>query len=87
MENADSVVPYGVLLKKVWGYYDPTATDVFRAAYRLSRKLLETTVIRITAGHRRGSCGAPVNTRTGALLWEDELVVERARSKCALDAA
>jgi two-component system response regulator RegX3 len=42
MENADSVVTYGVLLKQVWGYDDPTATDVVRAAvYRLRRKLVE----------------------------------------------
>jgi DNA-binding response OmpR family regulator len=43
MENAGSVVPYCVLLKEVWSYDDPTATDVVRAAvYRLRRKLGET---------------------------------------------
>ena len=43
MENADKVVPHHVLLKQVWGYDDPTATDVVRAAvYRLRRKLAET---------------------------------------------
>jgi DNA-binding response OmpR family regulator len=43
MENADKVVPHGVLLKQVWGYEDPTATDLIRAAvYRLRRKLVQT---------------------------------------------
>jgi DNA-binding response OmpR family regulator len=42
MENTDSVMPYGVLLKQVWGYDDATASDVVRAAvYRLRRKLVE----------------------------------------------
>jgi DNA-binding response OmpR family regulator len=43
MENVDKVVPHRVLLKQVWGYDDPTATDLVRAAvYRLRRKLVET---------------------------------------------
>jgi DNA-binding response OmpR family regulator len=43
IENADSVVPHSVLLKQVWGYDDPTATEVVRAAvYRLRRKLVGT---------------------------------------------
>jgi DNA-binding response OmpR family regulator len=42
MENADSVVPQRVLLKEIWGYDDPDASDVVRAAmYRLRRKLVE----------------------------------------------
>jgi two-component system response regulator VicR len=43
MENTDKVVPHCVLLKQVWGYDDPAATDVVRAAlYRLRRKLVDT---------------------------------------------
>jgi DNA-binding response OmpR family regulator len=40
MLNAGTVVPTRVLLKHVWGYDDPGATDVVRAAlHRLRRKL------------------------------------------------
>jgi DNA-binding response OmpR family regulator len=42
MDNSDSVVPHRGLLKQIWGYDDPTATDVVRAAIsRLRRKLAE----------------------------------------------
>jgi DNA-binding response OmpR family regulator len=42
MRHAGRVVPHGVLLKQVWGYDDPTDTDVVRATvYRLRRKLGE----------------------------------------------
>jgi two-component system response regulator VicR len=42
MGHAGQVVPHSVLLKQVWGYQDPTDTDVVRATvYRLRRKLVE----------------------------------------------
>jgi DNA-binding response OmpR family regulator len=42
MRHPGRVVPHGVLLKEVWGYNDPTDTDVVRATvYRLRRKLGE----------------------------------------------
>ena len=40
VENADSVVPYRLLQKQVWGYNDPTATELVRAAV-LRRKLVD----------------------------------------------
>ena len=43
MVNAGTVVPTPTLLKQVWSYDDPTATDVVRVAvYRLRRKLEDT---------------------------------------------
>lgn len=43
MEYIGEVVPYSVLLKQVWGYDDPDAGSVVRAAvYRLRRKLVRT---------------------------------------------
>jgi two-component system, OmpR family, response regulator VicR len=42
MVNAGTVVPTPTLLKQVWSYDDPTASDVVRVAvYRLRRKLEE----------------------------------------------
>ena len=57
IEHSGRVVPLGVLLKQVWEYDDPTATDVVRAAiYRLRRKLGHassgrTVVLRTFPGH------------------------------------
>ena len=40
MTHAGSVVPFAVLIRQVWGYDDPSATDVVRTTvYRLRRKL------------------------------------------------
>lgn len=40
MAEVGTVVPTAVLLQRVWGYDDPTAGDVVRAAmHRLRRKL------------------------------------------------
>jgi DNA-binding response OmpR family regulator len=40
MAHAGSVVPTGTLLKQVWGYQDPAASDVVRVTvHRLRRKL------------------------------------------------
>jgi DNA-binding response OmpR family regulator len=40
MAHAGSVVPFATLIRQVWGYDDPSATDVVRTSvYRLRRKL------------------------------------------------
>ena len=40
MTHAGTVVPFATLIRQVWGYDDPTATDVVRTSvYRLRRKL------------------------------------------------
>ncbi len=40
MTHAGTVVPFAVLIRQVWGYDDPSATDVVRTTiYRLRRKL------------------------------------------------
>ncbi len=40
MTHAGTVVPFATLIRQVWGYYDPSATDVVRTSvYRLRRKL------------------------------------------------
>ena len=40
MRHAGSVVPFATLLRQVWGYDDPSVTDVVRSSvYRLRRKL------------------------------------------------
>jgi DNA-binding response OmpR family regulator len=40
MSHAGTVVPFVTLIRQVWGYDDPTATDVVRTSvYRLRRKL------------------------------------------------
>jgi DNA-binding response OmpR family regulator len=42
MTHAGSVVPFATLLHQVWGYDDPSVTDVVRTTvYRLRRKLLD----------------------------------------------
>ena len=42
MTHARRVMPFGVLIRQVWGYDDPSATDVVRTTvYRLRRKLQE----------------------------------------------
>ncbi len=40
MTHAGTVVPFATLIRQVWGYDDPSATDVVRTSvYRLRRKL------------------------------------------------
>jgi DNA-binding response OmpR family regulator len=40
MAHAGAVVPFATLIRQVWGYDDPSATDVVRTSvYRLRRKL------------------------------------------------
>jgi two-component system KDP operon response regulator KdpE len=40
MLHAGRVVPFEVLIRQVWGYDDPSVTDVVRTTvYRLRRKL------------------------------------------------
>ena len=40
MAHAGTVVPFATLIRQVWGYDDPSATDVVRTSvYRLRRKL------------------------------------------------
>jgi DNA-binding response OmpR family regulator len=42
MRHAGSVVPFATLLRQVWGYDDPSVTDVVRSSvYRLRRKLAD----------------------------------------------
>jgi DNA-binding response OmpR family regulator len=90
MENADRVVPHRVLLKQVWGYDDPNATDVVRAAvYRLRRKLVEASsqpVIRTLPGigvvlQRTAEKLVPV------LSDEDRLVAHSAHDRRSLAVA
>ncbi len=43
MAHAGTVLPFAMLLRQVWGYDDPSVTDVVRTAvYRLRRKLGDT---------------------------------------------